>query len=58
LAADAVFVSVASIWEISIKHGLRPDKFSMSGEEALNEFNAAGLSLLAISPVHAATVDK
>jgi PIN domain nuclease of toxin-antitoxin system len=58
LAADEVFVSAASIWEISIKHGLKPDKLSMSGEQALNEFAAAGFSLLAISPVHAATLDN
>jgi PIN domain nuclease of toxin-antitoxin system len=58
LAADEVFVSAASIWEISIKHSLKPDKLSMSGEQALNEFSAAGFSLLAISPMHAATLDN
>ena len=58
LAADAVFVSAASIWEISIKHALRPTHMSISGQQALDEFQAAGFSLLAISPAHAAAVDR
>ncbi len=58
LAADAVFVSAASIWEISIKHALKPAHMSISGQEALQEFQAAGFSLLAISPAHAAAVDS
>ena len=58
LAADAVFVSAASIWEISIKHALKPSRMSITGEQALDEFQAAGFSLLAISPAHAAAVDQ
>lgn len=58
LAADAVFVSAASIWEISIKHALQPERMSISGEQALVEFKSAGFSLLAISPAHAAAVDR
>lgn len=58
LAADAVFVSAASIWEISIKHALRPAQMSISGEQALSEFQAAGFALLAITPAHAATLDR
>lgn len=58
LSADAVFVSAASIWEISIKHALKPAQMSISGPQALGEFQAAGFSLLAISPVHAAAVDR
>lgn len=58
LAADAVFVSAASIWEISIKHALKPAQMSISGEQALDEFRAAGFSLLPISPAHAAAVDR
>jgi len=57
LAADAVFVSAASIWEISIKHALKPARMSISGQQALSEFQAAGFSLLAVSPAHAAAVD-
>ena len=57
LNADAVYVSAASIWEISIKHAVSPLRMSMSGTDALKEFSAAGFSLLAISAVHAACVD-
>ena len=52
-----VFVSVASIWEISIKNarpkGL-PGDMLISGEEALAEFKRAGVDLLPIRPAHAA----
>jgi PIN domain nuclease of toxin-antitoxin system len=58
LTADAVFVSAASIWEISIKHALKPDHISISGQQALSEFQSAGFSLLAISPAHAAAIDR
>ena len=58
LAADAVFVSAASVWEISINHTLKPSQMSISGQQALSEFQAAGFSLLAISPAHAAAVDS
>jgi PIN domain nuclease of toxin-antitoxin system len=57
LAADAVFVSAASIWEISIKHALNPVQMSMSGSDALKEFSAAGFSILAITGAHAAAID-
>lgn len=52
-----VYLSVASIWEIGIKNarpnGL-PDDILMSGEEALAEFQQAGLEILPIRPRHAA----
>jgi PIN domain nuclease of toxin-antitoxin system len=57
LAADAVFVSAASVWEISIKHAISPARMSMSGSDALAEFQAAGFNLLPITAEHAAAVD-
>ena len=54
---DQVFVSAASIWEISIKHRLVPDQMPLSGQQAKARFSAAGLQLLAISAEHAAQVD-
>ena len=54
---DQVFVSAASIWEISIKHRLSPERMPMSGQQAKIRFSAAGLQLLAISAEHAAQVD-
>ena len=58
LAAEEVVVSAASIWEISIKHALNSAQMPVSGADALKEFEAAKFSLLAISPEHAAAVDK
>ncbi len=58
LAAEAVFVSAASVWEISIKHAISPTRMSMSGNDALAEFQAAGFNLLPISAEHAAAVDE
>ncbi len=57
LNADAVYVSAASIWEISIKHAVSPLPMSMSGTDTLEEFSVAGFKLLAISAAHAACVD-
>ena len=54
---DQVFVSAASIWEISIKYRLSPERMPISGQQAKSRFNAAGLQILAISAEHAAQVD-
>ena len=55
-----IFVSAASIWEISIKHAIQKHKGStmpFSGGQALEAFQSAGLYLLNITPKHAASVD-
>src|SRR3954462_2800211 len=55
--ANLVTVSVASIWEISIKHALargRPNDMPISGAEATSYFRSAGYILLNISPDHPA----
>ena len=57
---NEVSISAATIWEISIKHGLaRGDRTRMplSGAEALGYFQQSGYRLLAISPAHAAAVE-
>jgi PIN domain nuclease of toxin-antitoxin system len=58
LAPDAeVFVSAASIWEISIKHALganRPGRMLVSGAQAITDFESSGFALLPILPSHAA----
>jgi PIN domain nuclease of toxin-antitoxin system len=56
-AGDQVFVSAASVWEISIKHRLLPAQMPISGQMAKTRFAAAGLQFLAISAEHAAFVD-
>jgi len=53
---NELYVSVASVWEIAIKHAKHPTVMPISGQQALGYFAAAGYSLLAIAPAHAAAV--
>jgi PIN domain nuclease of toxin-antitoxin system len=58
---NSVTISAASIWEIAIKHALRrrgPSSMPLSGSEALGYFRAAGYEFLAVTPAHAAAVDR
>ena len=51
--ANEVFVSVASLWEIAIKHALArggPNDMPVSAQEALGYFRDAGYALLDINP--------
>ena len=57
LAADNVFVSVASLWEIAIKHGLRRGDMPISSAQALQVFVDAGYELIEIRPEHALAVE-
>jgi len=49
-----LWVSAASIWEISIKHALGRGDMPISGHEALDWFRRSGYRMLAIAPEHAA----
>ena len=54
-----VFVSAASVWEITVKHALargRPNDMPISAPEALTYFRRAGYGLLAVNAEHAAAV--
>ena len=53
-----VFVSAASVWEISIKHSLKRTNMPVPGSAALAWFRESGYRLLAISPEHAAAVES
>ena len=56
---NAVAVSAAVVWEISIKYRLRrPDSPPFSGHEAIGHFEKAGFSLLNVTPAHAAFVER
>lgn len=60
--ANEAHVSVASIWEIAIKHRLamargRPADMPIAGGEALGWFRRSGYRLLAVEAVHAAALD-
>jgi PIN domain nuclease of toxin-antitoxin system len=58
-SAGEVAVSVASVWEIAIKHQLgRADAPPLSGHRAIVEFEAAGFHFLDVSPSHAAYVER
>jgi PIN domain nuclease of toxin-antitoxin system len=52
--ANEVFISVAAIWEITIKHALRRRVSAMpvSAQTALHDFLAAGFLMLDIVPAH------
>jgi PIN domain nuclease of toxin-antitoxin system len=52
-----VWVSVVSVWEIAIKHGLGRGDMPVSGQQALRYFEQAGYRILAIEAEHAAAID-
>ena len=52
-----VWVSAASVWEITIKYRLGRGDMPISGDQALQWFNAAGYAVLAISAAHAAATE-
>ncbi|MDK9716678.1 MAG: type II toxin-antitoxin system VapC family toxin [Trichlorobacter sp.] len=54
---NEIFVSAASIWEISIKYSLGRTNMPVSGAEALGWFRESGYRLLAVSPEHAVAVE-
>ena len=52
---NEVLVSVASLWEIAIKHALArggPNDMPISAQEALGYFRDAGYAMLDILPAH------
>lgn len=53
----SLWVSAASVWEISIKHALGKGGMPISGEEALAYFRDSGYGLLAIEAEHAVAVE-
>jgi PIN domain nuclease of toxin-antitoxin system len=58
--SNDVFVSAASIWEISIKHSVAASKgrsVIVPGRKALELFEKSGFELLPVSAEHAASVD-
>lgn len=59
LDAEAVFVSIATIWEIAIKFSLRRARrkdMPFSGYDAIRKFEESGFELLPIEPLQAAAV--
>jgi PIN domain nuclease of toxin-antitoxin system len=54
-----IFVSVATIWEIAIKHavGRSPNPIPMTGKEALDAFQASGYQTVNIAPEHVVALE-
>ena len=52
-----VWVSVASVWEIAIKHALGRGDMPVSSQEAIGYFHESGYRFLAIEAEHAAAVE-
>ena len=54
---STVWVSVASVWEIAIKHSLGRGDMPVSSQDAVGYFIASGYRLLAIEPEHVVAVE-
>jgi PIN domain nuclease of toxin-antitoxin system len=57
-SANAVHVSAASVWEISIKFSLGRGDMPISGKQALAYFLEAGYRMLPIKPEHVIEVEN
>lgn len=55
--SNQVWISAATIWEISIKHALARGDMPVSGSEALHHFNASGYRMLPVEAEHAVAVE-
>jgi len=56
-STNQVWISAATIWEISIKHALARGDMPVSGSEALRYFNASGYRMLPVEAEHAVAVE-
>lgn len=56
--SNTLFVSVASLWEIAIKHALGRGNMPVSAARAAELFQAAGFIELPIASVHAVAVES
>ena len=52
-----VWISVASVWEIAIKHALGREDMPVSSQEAVRYFRESGYRFLAIEAEHAVAVE-
>lgn len=59
-AANQVFASTISVWEVAIKYSLRrgaPDDMPLSGRDFAAALADAGVEVLDVRPAHAAALD-
>jgi PIN domain nuclease of toxin-antitoxin system len=52
-----LWVSVASVWEIAIKHALRRGEMPISSHDAVRYFRESGYRLLAVEAEHVVAVE-
>lgn len=52
-----IWISAASVWEISIKHALGRGDMPVSGQDAVRYFRESGYRFLPIEPEHALAVE-
>jgi PIN domain nuclease of toxin-antitoxin system len=57
-AKTVVWVSVASVWEIAIKHSLAREDMPVSSRDAVRYFSESGYRFLAIDAEHAVAVEE
>lgn len=57
-AANEIFVSVASLWEIAIKRAIGRGRMPVSSVDALDLFQRSGYRLLPVEPPHAVAVEQ
>ena len=55
---NRVFTSVATMWEIAIKHALKPDRMPLSGIEYLHFCEQAGYESLPIRESHVIALES
>lgn len=55
---NEVYVSSASIWEISIKHALKRSDIPFSGTDAVGYCRASGYQFIDVRPEHAAATES
>ena len=54
----SVWISAASVWEISIKHSLGRGDMPVCGQDAVRYFRESGYRFLAVEAEHAAAVEE
>jgi PIN domain nuclease of toxin-antitoxin system len=52
------WISVASVWEIAIKHSLGRGDMPVSGQDAVHYFRESGYRFLAVEAEHAVAVEE
>ncbi|MFZ5504341.1 MAG: type II toxin-antitoxin system VapC family toxin [Pseudomonadota bacterium] len=55
--SNQIWISAATIWEISIKHTLARGDMPVSGSAALRHFNSSGFRMLPVEAEHAVAVE-